>query len=338
MVFGFGSSSRASATSNVSVDVRGMHIQRFLAHATFSRGTKQIPTDASANLYETSFAAAQGAEPFTLQIYLSPSFPTQPPIITLLKPAIATHPIINENMQCVRLNGLSSWGNGSVQLVEVIEEIAQSLIAQAPSPVGGASPAKPPSYDTATDPTRRNSRSSSVSSADNMTHIPIPPVPSKFPDLEAMSDSAVTRLLNDDVARATYVENMACVKTIIELKASISDGNVEAAKLNLGREEEIGGLQAEARVMQVELKEEAAKFDKMVKEARGVLDGLSERDVLDLVSSAKMDAEEKSDDLSSSFQDGDLKIGDFVKDYMDMRQKYHERAAKIERLERQQRY
>ena len=83
--------------------------------------------------------------------------------------------------------------------------------------------------------------------------------------------------------------------------------------------------------MQVELKEEAAKFDDIVKEARGVLDGLSEREVLDLVTSAKMDAEEKSDDLSSSFQDGDLKIGDFTKNYMEMRQKYHERAAKIER-------
>ena len=87
--------------------------------------------------------------------------------------------------------------------------------------------------------------------------MPIPPVPSKFPDLEGMSDSAVAHLLNDDVARAAYIENMPSVKTIVDLKESISAGNLEAAKVNLSQEEEIGSLHAEAQVLQAELKEAA---------------------------------------------------------------------------------
>mmetsp|Transcript_6474 Transcript_6474/g.12407 ORF Transcript_6474/g.12407 Transcript_6474/m.12407 type:complete len:232 (-) Transcript_6474:46-741(-) len=230
-------------------------------------------------------------------------------------------------------------------LVQVVEEVASSLIQRAPNVVGGgpASPAKPPSYDEA----RRSARSRSMSSNgesktgggdDVVFHMPIPPVPSKFPDLEGMSDSAIAHLLNDDVARATYIENMPSVKTIVDLKESISAGNLEAAKVNLSQEEEIGSLHAEAQVMQAELREATLKFEEVVKEARGALDGLSEKEVLALVNSAKLDAESKSDDMSSAFQDGDIAIDNFVKQYLAERERYHERAAKIERMQRQQRY
>ena len=65
--------------------------------------------------------------------------------------------------------------------------------------------------------------------------------------------------------------------------------------------------------MQAELREATLKFEEVVKEARGALDGLSEKEVLALVNSAKLDAESKSDDMSSAFQDGDIAIDNFVK-------------------------
>ena len=160
MPFGFGRSS----TPVVGVS-RSQHISGFLSHHTFSRGTKKIPTDGSTDLYETSFAPAASASPYTLQVYLSPSFPGKPPIITLIRPTLATHPILNENMQCcVSLNSLKGWPSNGRTLVQVVEEVAQSLIQRAPNVVGAgsASPAKPPSYDEA----RRSSRSGSSSSGE----------------------------------------------------------------------------------------------------------------------------------------------------------------------------
>ena len=106
MPFGWGGSSSPSGPT------RDAHIQGFLSHQTFSRGTKNCPTDRGCNLFETSFAPSANASPYTLQVYLSAAFPKQPPVITLLRPNLATHPILNENMQCVKLNSLSGWGGG----------------------------------------------------------------------------------------------------------------------------------------------------------------------------------------------------------------------------------
>lgn len=278
---------------------------------------------------------------------MSPSFPNSPPTIVLTQPSPATHPILSSSGggECVNLKSLQAWGQGDrgVMLLKVVEEAAGALVKQAPRRAQTSTPAPslPPSYDNVV---RRSSSSSNINSAisseqksnnDNTFHMPIPPVPSSFPDLQSMPQSSLQRLLTDDVALNIYVENLPAVKTMQELYESIQMGNVDAAKVNQSQEEELGSLHAELQVLQAELKEKIRDFEDYKRSESKVLDGIGSKEIIELLENAKSDAEGASESLSQQFVDGYVKLDEFVKDYMKERSKYHERAAKLERLERQ---
>ncbi|GMI31260.1 hypothetical protein TrCOL_g9014 [Triparma columacea] len=344
MVFGWSSNTPPTPRPSYT---REQHLQSFLGHPTFSRGTKKIQGPSRHEIYQTTFAPAPQSPPYTLRIDLSPSFPNAPPTITLTSPSPATHPILSGD-QCVNLKSLKAWGQGDrgVTLLKVVEEAAGSLVKQAPrktmdrQPSGGA---LPPSYDNVV---RRGSSSNLAASAsasaspspstDNTFHMPIPPVPSSFPDLQSMPQSSLQRLLTDDVALNIYVENLPAVKTMQDLYESIRDGNGEAARLNQSQEEELGGLHAEVQVLQAELKDKIREFEEYKSRESKALDGIGSREVMEMLENAKNDAEGASESMSQQFVDGDVKLAEFVKEYMKERTKYHERAAKLERLERQQ--
>ena len=169
--------------------------------------------------------------------------------------------------------------------------------------------------------------------------MPIPPVPSSFPDLASMPEASLRRLLSDDVALSTYVSSLACAKNMQELADSVTAGNLSAARVNLSQEEEIGALHAEARALQAELREKLGKFESAAKRANAG-DGMTDRDVLDLLRVSAREAEDETEDLSSSFVEGGVELPTFLKDYCEKREKFHQRQAKIERIEKQiqQRY
>lgn len=121
-----------------------------------------------------------------------------------------------------------------------------------------------------------------------------------------------------------------------DLYESIRDGNGEAARLNQSQEEELGGLHAEVQVLQAELKDKIREFEEYKSRESKALDGIGSREVMEMLENAKNDAEGASESMSQQFVDGDVKLAEFVKEYMKERTKYHERAAKLERLERQQ--
>lgn len=45
-------------------------------------------------------------------------------------------------------------------------------------------------------------------------------------------------------------------------------------------------------------------------------------------------AEEKSEDLARAFTSGEVKIGDFLPDFLKTRKEFHERSAKLELVDR----
>jgi len=244
----------------------------------------------------------------------------------------------------VNMETLHNWGQGDrgVTLLKVVEEAAGGLVKQAPRKAGAAaaSSSLPPSYDNVV---RRGSSSNfntqsdeKKTSNDNTFHMPIPPVPSSFPDLQSMPQSSLQRLLTDDIALNIYVENLPAVKTMQELYESILMGNVEAAKVNQSQEEELGSLYAEVQVLQAELKDKIRDFEDYKRRESKVLNGIGSKEIIDLLKEAKNDAEGASESMSQQFVDGYVKFEHFVKDYMEERTKYHQRAAKLERLEKQQ--
>ncbi len=337
MPFGWGQSSQAQA-SPPSYTAQ-QHLQSFLSHQTFKLGTRRI----SDSLFETSFTPRADAQPYTLQISLPASFPRSPPLVTLIQPPLATHDVLTANMQCLTgVRTLSAWGAGTngVTLVSVIEEIAQALVTRAPRAIGSP---PPPDYNSVSPPQSSESKQESKSGSkdpdpDPVFHMPLPPVPSSFPDLATMPPPSLTRLLTDDISLHSYVSGLPCAQSMRELSDSVSTGNIDQARVNLRREEELMTIRAEVEAMKADLKERVSKYEAVRDRARSALEGPSFDSVRDLLLVARAEAEAESEDIAGKFMDGGIGTKEFVKEFVQARQKYHERGAKIERIEMQGKY
>ena len=75
MVFGWGSSSSSSSSAaphsssqQLHSYSKDQHVQGFLEHRTFKRGTVKIPVEGGTELFETSFSPAVDTPPYTLQV------------------------------------------------------------------------------------------------------------------------------------------------------------------------------------------------------------------------------------------------------------------------------
>ena len=319
-----------------------------------------VPSAGGQIIYDTTFSASPSSSPYVLRITLPGSFPSEPPIITLLEPSPSVHPILNRDMECVNLSSLRNWGRGDngVTLLKVVEEVASSLVSRSPV-VNYASSAQynhaPPSYDNAMGASASASAGASASasggagttrnrrsldrqdSSDGNFHMPLPPVPSSFPDLESMPQSSLQRLLNDDVALSIYVSNLPAVKTMEELQQSIFEGNYQSAKNNLSQEEEMGSLHAEVEVLKSQLIEKINKFHEIRDSQASLLSGMSPTELYETLKSGADESLAKSDAISDDFLSGKIGIDKFVEDYSKVRQEYHGRMAKLEKIDRQKR-
>jgi len=165
--------------------------------------------------------------------------------------------------------------------------------------------------------------------------MPIPPVPSQFPQLEGLTDGQLERLLTDDVAFESLAAGLPSVETLTELRKTLDDGIVEAAQSNFEREEEMNNLFFEVGGLQQRLKEGVARFDGRRLEVYGEVksdDKESDRRLVEQVNAARDKLDMEAESLAQEFVDGDKDVSGFIKDFKMLKQQAHERGGKVERM------
>lgn len=161
--------------------------------------------------------------------------------------------------------------------------------------------------------------------------IPVPPIPERFEEIEAMTLDQVERLLRDDVAFSAHLMNMDSVKTMRDLREQVIEENAKIAQSTLQHRDELEALRAETLTLQLELQQLKEAFDA---KAQVQIDADAHRSsdnaVLNTIRLAVEVAEEESEDVASEFNNGDLTADAFVKKYLPLRAKYHQRNAALE--------
>ena len=162
----------------------------------------------------------------------------------------------------------------------------------------------------------------------------IPPIPSSFPEFDAMPLSEVKRVMENKAFLDLFVEGTSEVTTLRELKQSIETSNVEAAKANLAHKETLVTLSSEVETLEKGLNDKIQQYRKLDAERLELTQPPKVKDVIAELLKAKKDALRESDDLAERWiESGGSDVSDFVKNFIDVRQFYHMRAAKAERLE-----
>jgi len=161
----------------------------------------------------------------------------------------------------------------------------------------------------------------------------IPPIPSSFPEIDTMPLSELKRLKDNKAFTDLFVENASGVKTLTELKQSIENANVNAAKANLAHEEKIEDLCTEVETLKQDLNTKIQKYRKLDAERQAITHPPDLQEAIQELNKAKKDAYRDSEELAEDWvESGGENISGFVKQFMEVRLLYHTRAAKAERL------
>jgi hypothetical protein len=163
----------------------------------------------------------------------------------------------------------------------------------------------------------------------------IPGIPPSFPEFKDMSLLEVKRIAENKAFLDLYVDETPGVVNMRELKSSIEAFNVESARANLSRQENIEALSAEIETLKQDLSDRVQQYQSLDAE-RLALTQPPQIDVViaDLVR-AKRDAQSESDNLAERWIEGGGgvdDVSDFVQRFLEVRKIYHTREAKADIL------
>lgn len=168
----------------------------------------------------------------------------------------------------------------------------------------------------------------------------LPTIPSSFPTIEAMTSlSEMTRLIEDKSLLASFIEQTNEVQTLREIKMGIVQSNIDAAKSNLHHETKLDELQSEIIALEQEVSNQLSRYNELHARRLAMTEPPSVQTAISELNVAKKDAFRLSESLAERWIEsgegnggGSEDVGEFVKQFMEMRVLYHCRAAKSERL------
>eukprot|EP00591_Stephanopyxis_turris_P006224 CAMPEP_0195526188 /NCGR_PEP_ID=MMETSP0794_2-20130614/27096_1 /TAXON_ID=515487 /ORGANISM="Stephanopyxis turris, Strain CCMP 815" /LENGTH=341 /DNA_ID=CAMNT_0040656813 /DNA_START=118 /DNA_END=1143 /DNA_ORIENTATION=- len=332
---------------------REKHLDSYLNDVKLKRSTRKVSTDDST--YDTVFQTRSG-HALILRVHIPPgSKSNKAPSMTLVG-VKASHPWLDSKMLVIGYPAIISdiqWTSSKILLgkavndvvkqfqlnpptaIQITDQSLQRLQQQTNSQTKGSihHPSLPPQHMGSPPPPNYEAALATGQVSEEVFHMPIPAVPSSFPELDKMSKSEMETLLNDDAAFLSHVEKMSAVTTINDLQESILKGNVDTAKSTLEKQEEIGTLHAEVEVLKKSLEDKVSVFQELEKKQADLCVGFDSKYVCKRLYSAKREAFSESENMASNWlDDNDDSVDEFVKKFIEKRIVYHARSAKIERL------
>lgn len=165
----------------------------------------------------------------------------------------------------------------------------------------------------------------------------IPGIPPSFPEFKEMSLMEVIRIAENKAFLDLYVDETPGVANMRELKSSIEASNVESARTNLARQENIEALSAEIETLKQDLSDRVQQYQSLDAERLALTESPRVSDVITDLQRASRDAQRESDNLAERWIEGGGggdDVGDFVQRFLEVRKRYHMREAKADILGR----
>jgi ESCRT-I complex subunit VPS37 len=197
----------------------------------------------------------------------------------------------------------------------------------------------PPDYSIFQQQQQQQQTTSSSSSSypeEPIPNVTMPEVPREFPEISAMSRDDLEELLTDEIEFLTLAHQLPIYEEIQQIgTGSVIEDNATMAKKNLEQEQVLQALRKEVATLQTELTQKVQHFETLEAKQNQLCAPPNKRDVLRKLNKAKKESFESSEALAEEWvENGDMPVDEFVKTFVAARRIHHERAAKIELLNR----
>lgn len=317
-------------------------------------------------IYDTVFQTTSGLA-LIIRVYLPINAAT--PSFTL-HGVRATHEWLDVRMKVIGYSPIvndQSWKNSNLKLGDAVYTVIHHFQLNPPNVMeitdvnlrrlqesitgearGGYSQSAPPAYQghNASNSTVREQERLAHSLGDAATsikHSPcdvsdeevnslIPSVPNSFPALETMAMSELKQLLNDESSFESFIQQTLEVVTLNELKQSIVSANVDAARANLMYKERVDQQNAEMDSLRDGIQSKLERYNKLNEDRLALTRPPDLSGTLKDLNHAKKEAYHDSEAIADDWIESGGDVSDFVKKFMEVRELYHARAAKAERL------
>ena len=267
----------------------------------------------------------------------------------------ASHAMIDENTMVVTgyapLRDSIAWldsGTGAVSLGEHVKRVVELFQNNPPIVLkfwevdlaekngvklevgnGGGGEVLPPSYD---DSTWMIGGNNNRDSTDEYHLGGFPNVPRSFPELDGMNREELELLLEDEEAFREFARRHYISKEL-DLTLKICEENVKVANQNLRCKDELESMMKEIEQLKLELRDKLEVYEPLEKRYVQVSKPPTKKGVLKKLNTARRQSSRRSDELSESFVQGSMGVNDYIQKFMKERILFHERAAKMERLQ-----
>lgn len=327
---------------------RSEHLKSLLEDPMLKPSTRRVSQDDST--YDVVFQTKSNIT-LILRVHIpnSPTgHPCHAPAMTLIG-ILASHPWIDKKMRVIGFNAISSdtaWNSSGITLGSAVNAVVHQFQLNPPSDVEVTDPGlkkiqqrptqtQRPSVSTINSPPILNSieNEDMTKAKAKMKELNFPSIPNSFPDVDQMNRDEMESLLNDESKFDDFINKLPITIELNNLRNSVIDETVRYSNENISKQEDLTTLKSEVESLRENISVQISTFEKLDGERKKLCMPPNQKDVIKLLQQSKKNAFNESEELASIWVDeGDLKIEEFVKQFLVTRKVYHERAAKIERL------
>mmetsp|Transcript_33124 Transcript_33124/g.54690 ORF Transcript_33124/g.54690 Transcript_33124/m.54690 type:complete len:389 (-) Transcript_33124:318-1484(-) len=341
---------------------RQQHLESYRNDATLQRSTRKVSQDDTT--YDTVFQTTSG-EALILRVHLPSSY-SSPPQMTLVG-CKATHPWLDARMKLVGYAPLQSeaaWKSSRLLLGQAVHEVVKHLQLNPPSILEmtdpglaklqqsmGSSRGSGSSSQMPAPPSQMNGSANQPPDYDTLLNsltppppVDMPSVPNQFPDeLNQKSREELQTLLDDELEFLSLVHQLPVAQEMQMQRTSAVVENAKLATTLLEREEEYTMLHGAVSDLKSSLVPKLQAFDALKQEQEALVKPPDWMQMKRELHKAKKQAENVSEDYAMAWvESGDddnedaVNVQTFLKEFLRQRNEMHMRAAKLERLEQQQ--
>lgn len=165
----------------------------------------------------------------------------------------------------------------------------------------------------------------------------LPPIPRDFDFILAgKSKEQLEELLSDELEFLSLVHNLDIFKEIQAVATSKAHESHRLAQDNLVNEDRIKSLRKEVEQLQDILNKKIERFQDLEQQQNSVCAPPDVKSIMRKLKEAKKQSFDASEDFAENWVDeGAPNVDDFMKEFIERRKLHHERAGKMEILEKQ---
>ena len=156
-------------------------------------------------------------------------------------------------------------------------------------------------------------------------------VPSSFAEVNGLQAEELQHLLDNDESFEVFFNSLEIIQNVTTLYESIKIDNIQTAKKNIEKADVIIATNNDLENEKELLRKEKERYDKLQARLKAINDKYSPQRIGANLQKIAKKLDDKSEEIALSFMRGNLPLGDFIRDYVDIRKKYHVIQSKSEK-------